>query len=685
MWTIATLAHAVEPDPYLWLEEVEGPKALRWVDKRNKASERELVRSPEFAPLRDRLLSIMNSDAKIPTPSVMGDQWYNFWQDGAHVQGVWRRTTRASYATAAPEWETVLDLDALSAAEGKRWVWHGAQCLPPEYRRCLLSLSDGGSDADVKREFDLVDKQFVDGGFTVPEAKSEVAWIDQDTLFVGFDWGEGSMTESGYPRQVRRWKRGTPLAQAELVDEGAATDMYVVGWVDHNPGYERAFLTRVHTFFSSETWWLDGEHKVHLDVPGDAEPAVWKDWLLVSLRSDWSVNGTTWPAGSLLVTRFDAFLAGGREFQPLFVPSARHSLEGYSVTRDAIVVASLDNVRSRIAVHTPTAGGVFGRSDIAGLSEFGSVSVWAVDSDTSNEVFATVTDFVTPSTLRLGSAEPGAPAPVVLKSSPAMFDATGLEVTQHEATSADGTRVPYFQVARADLALDGKRPTVVEGYGGFEISLTPGYDSVTGAAWLERGGVYVVANIRGGGEFGPSWHQAALKQDRHKAYEDFAAISQDLIDRRITSPEHLGALGGSNGGLLMGNMAMGWPKLYGAIVCQVPLLDMSRYTKLLAGASWEAEYGDPDDPEQWKFIQTFSPYHLVREGVEYPRILFTTSTRDDRVHPGHARKMAAKMLAQKHDILYWENTEGGHGGAANAEQRAKMWALAFVFLWNELQ
>jgi prolyl oligopeptidase len=681
---LAGAAHG-QDDPFLWLEEVEGRKALGWVGKQNLRSEKELAKVDGFEALQQRLLAILDADDRIPTPVQIGEHWYNFWQDKDHVQGVWRRTTRASYESGAPAWETVLDLDALSAAEGKRWVWHGATCLPPEYRRCLVQLSPGGSDADEKREFDLVDKAFVEGGFRLPEAKSDVSWIDGDHLFVGTEWG-GTTTDSGYPRQARIWKRGTPWEQAELVYDGQQTDVAVRSWTDHTPGFERQFVQRSITFYTSETFYrrpADGS-LVKLDVPLDASAGVWREWLVVELKSSWTVGDRTWPTGSLIAVKFDAFLAGDRAFVPLFAPEDRVSLQGWSGTQHHLLLTVLDNVRSRVRVLTPQEDGSFATSAVEGLPQNGTVSVWPVDPDHSDDVFVMSNDFLTPATLSIGAAVPGAPAPKVLRQATPKFDAAGLVVEQHEATSKDGTRIPYFQVSKAGIPLDGSHPTVVNGYGGFEVPMLPAYSGGVGVGWLEKGGVYVLANIRGGGEFGPSWHQAALKQNRHRAYEDFAAVAEDLVARKVTTPEHLGAMGGSNGGLLMGNMTVGWPQLFEAIVCQVPLLDMRRFNQLLAGASWMGEYGDPDDPEQWKFIQTFSPYHLVREDGDYPRVLFVTSTKDDRVHPGHARKMAARMKDQGHDVLYWENTEGGHGGAANNAQRAKMWAMSWSFLWSEL-
>jgi prolyl oligopeptidase len=669
-------------DPYLWLEDVTGDKSLSWVAERNEASTGELTSSPEFNALRDRLLAAFDSDDRIPFAAKRADQIYNFWQDGQHPRGLWRRTTMDSYRTAAPDWETVIDLDALGEAEGEAWVWHGADCLPPEYRKCLVSLSRGGADADVMREFDTVDKQFVEGGFGLPEAKGGATWLDADTLLVQTDFGAGTLTTSGYPRQVKLWERGAPLDDAPILFEGEAADVAVQAGRDFTPGFERTWVTRAMTFYTSETWVdVDGA-LFKLDVPEGANAFGWRGWLLVELRADWTVGGKTWKAGSLVATDLEAFLGGGRDFAALFTPTERTALSGVTTTKSAVVLNVLDNVRSRVTVVRPGADG-WSSSDLQGLPEFGSIGASAVDAYNSDELFLTITDFLTPTTLSLTSIDGGAPEQ--LKAMPSYFDASNLEIAQHEATSADGTKIPYFEVSRKDRKLKGKNPTLLYGYGGFEVSMTPSYSASIGMAWLEQGGTYVLANIRGGGEFGPSWHQAALKEKRHKAYEDFIAVGEDLVSRKVTKPAHLGIMGGSNGGLLMGNMLTMRPDLFGAVVCQVPLLDMQRYHTLLAGASWMGEYGDPEDPEQWKYIQTFSPYHNVKAGVNYPRVLFMTSTRDDRVHPGHARKMVARMIEQGHDVLYWENTEGGHGGAANNAQRATMSALAWTFLWNELQ
>jgi prolyl oligopeptidase len=672
---------ATPDDPYRWLEDVTAERSLDWVRELNAATTAELG-GEAFDALQARFRAILDSKEKIPGVRKIGAHYYNLWTDQEHPRGLWRRTTPAEYEKDEPAWETVLDVDALGAAEGESWVWHGATVLEPEARLCLLSLSRGGSDADVVREFDLQTRAFVEDGFEVPEAKSAVAWRDRDSLWVGTDFGAGSMTESGYPRLVKLWKRGTPLGEAELVYEGLPEDVWVGASRDQAPGFERDVLTRAMTFWTSETSILRDGKWQRIDKPDDANAGLHREWLFLELRSDWEVGGKRYAAGSLLANRLEDHLAGERAFDVLFEPTARVSLAGYSPTRHHVILATLDNVKSRLTVLTPGETG-WTRRPLEGLPTFGDLSASAIDPDESDEFFVTATDFVTPTALLHGKI--GGPAPRLLKTTPALFDAQGLVVSQHEAVSKDGTRVPYFEVRREDLILDGSAPTLLYAYGGFEISMTPSYSALRGAGWLEPGGVYVLANIRGGGEFGPAWHQAALKQNRPRAYEDLAAVARDLVARKVTSAAHLGVMGGSNGGLLVGNMICTYPELFGAAVCQVPLLDMRRYHELLAGASWMGEYGDPDVPEQWEYIRTFSPYHLVREDVKVPRTLFMTSTRDDRVHPGHARKMVARMKAQGHDVLYYENIEGGHGGAADAAQQARMWALAFRFLWGELR
>jgi len=668
-------------DPYLWLEDVTGEKSLNWVKERNAKTQTTFEANPEFNKLKEDLLEILNSKERIPFVTKSGDYYYNFWRDEKNERGIWRRTTLDEYRKASPAWELVLDLDEVAKAENENWVWAGVQILRPSYKRALISLSRGGADATVTREFDMETKSFVKDGFYRPEAKGSLGWIDENTVFVSTDFGQGSMTTSGYPRLAKRWKRGTPLEQAELVYEGLATDMSISAIHDDTPGFERNFVSRNLAFYNDELYWLNAEGKlIKIDAPNTANKNVIREYLILELREPWEIEGSTYQAGSLLVIKFDEFIAGKRKFDIAFEPSPNTSLASYGATKDHFYINVLEDVKNRIYVLTPTKDG-WKREPLTGAPQFGTVGVSSVDPDESNDYFLTVTDYITPTTLMIGSI---GKAPEKLKQLPAYFDASGLEITQNFATSEDGTKVPYFMVSQKGLKLDGNNPTLLYGYGGFEISLTPSYSGSVGRAWLSQGGVYVVANIRGGGEYGPRWHQAALKANRLRAYEDFAAVAKDLTRRGVTNPKKLGIQGGSNGGLLVGNMIALYPDLFEAGVCQVPLLDMKRYNKLLAGASWMAEYGNPDYPEQWAYIRKFSPYQNVQESVRYPKVLFTTSTRDDRVHPGHARKMMAKMESQGHAVWYYENIEGGHGGAANNKQSAFMQALAYTFLRQEL-
>jgi len=667
-------------DRYLWLEDVTGDKSLEWARARNAESAK-LLGTADMAALETRILDILDSKERIPVVQKLGPWYYNFWRDAKNPRGLWRRTTLAEYRKPEPAWETVIDVDALGAAEKENWVWHGPNCLKPEYKRCLVSLSRGGADADVVREFDLETKAFVKDGFFLPEAKSRTDWAGRDSLYVGTSFGPGSMTASGYPRIVKLWKRGTPLEQAETIYETRPADVSVVARRDDTKGFERDFVRRGMTFYSTELYLRREGQLLKIEKPDSSNASVHRDLLLLELREDWAVAGKSYPAGALLAADFEGFLKGERRFDVLFEPSERRSLAGYSPTRNHVLVNELDNVKNRVYVLSRK-DGTWTRELLPGMPEFGTVVATAVDDEESDDYFMTITDYVTPTSFSLGTIGEGAAEK--LKQLPAFFDATGLAVSQHETISKDGTRIPYFQVARMNLTLDGKNPTLLTGYGGFEISRVPSYGGSIGAAWLEKGGVYVVANIRGGGEFGPKWHQAALKANRHKAYEDFIAVAEDLIRRKVTKAPQLGIQGGSNGGLLMGNMLTMRPDLWGAVVCQAPLLDMRRYHMLLAGASWMGEYGNPDDPKQWAFIEGFSPYHQLKPGVKYPPTLFTTSTRDDRVHPGHARKMMARMAEMGQDVLYYENIEGGHGGAANNQQAAHMAALAYTFLWQKL-
>ncbi|MFR9774796.1 prolyl oligopeptidase family serine peptidase [Micromonospora sp. MS34] len=638
-----------------------------------------LTGGERFAALRTEIRQVLDAEDRIPYPGWRGDHlWYDFWTDAAHPRGLWRRTTLDQYRRPEPEWEVLLDVDALAAQEGENWVWQEVTVLRPGYDRCLISLSRGGADAVVVREFDLVRREFVADGFTLPEAKSSVCWIDADHVYVATDFGPGSLTTSGYPRVVKRWRRGTPLSAAEVVDEAQVDDLAVHAAHDHTPGFARDFVCRSLDFYRTENYLLTGSgQRRRIEVPEDAQWDVHREWLLIRLRSPWTVGTVTHPAGALLATRFEAFLDGGRDLTVLFRPDARTALSYHVWTRNHLILATLADVRSRLEVLTPGPDG-WRREPLPGVTEDDHSSVVETDPDTGDAYLLASEGFLRPATLRLGRI--GGPVEP-LKREPAFFDGTGLAVRQFSATSADGTQVPYFVVGDPEAPAG---PTLLTGYGGFEVSQTPHYSGGVGRGWLVRGGTYVVANIRGGGEYGPAWHRAALRENRPRAYEDFAAVATDLVTRGITTPAQLGVEGGSNGGLLMGVMLTRHPELFGAVVAHVPLLDMRRYHRLLAGASWTAEYGDPDRPDDWAWLRRYSPYHNVGGDLPYPPVLFVTSTRDDRVHPGHARKMAARLRASGHDVSYYENVEGGHGAAANNEQAAFNWALTLEFLWRRL-
>ncbi len=678
---MTTRSASGQEDPHLWLEDVEGDAALDWVRERNEVAVGAISADPDFDATKDRLLEIYDSDDRIPYATKRGPYVYNFWRDAEHPRGLWRRTSLASFRTDSPQWEVVIDVDALAESDEENWVWEGARCLYPDYDRCLILLSRGGADATVVREFDVPTKTFVEGGFELPEAKSRLGWVDRDTVYVGTDFGEGSLTESGYPRVVKEWRRGTSIDQAVTVFEGAVEDVSVTAFHDPTPGYERDFVYRGVTFYTNEVFQRTKKGLVKIDKPDGARFNADGPWLYLELREDWTIDERTFTAGSLLVHDFKKYMQGRRDFEVLFEPTDTSSLDDWSLTKNHLLLNVLDDVKNKLSV-VSYADGTWNRSPLPGAPDFGTVSARALDPLEGDGYWLYISDYLTPSTLTLGEINSGKAE--VLKQVPPLFDAEGLQVTQHFTTSEDGTRVPYFQVGPADT--DGPGPTLLYGYGGFEVTLLPSYNAGVGAAWLERGGTYVVANIRGGGEYGPRWHQAALRDNRHRAYEDFAAVARDLVERGVTRPDQLGTQGGSNGGLLMGNMYTMYPELFGAIVCQVPLLDMKRYTKLLAGASWAGEYGDPDVPEDWAFIEGFSPYHNLDASAEPPPpMLMTTSTRDDRVHPGHARKMKAAIeVLGRDEVLYYENIEGGHGGAANNDQAAFMRALSWTFLWNTL-
>jgi prolyl oligopeptidase len=625
---------------------------------------------------------VLDAEDRIPFPAFHGGYLFNLWKDAGHPRGLWRRTTLDEYRKREPDWQVLLDLDELAGRDGENWVWQGADLLRPAGERALVSLSRGGSDAAVVREFDLATRAFVADGFTLPEAKSAIGWIDADTVYVGTEFGPGSWTSSGYPRLVKRWRRGTPLAEAELVYAAEPDDVLAYAVHDPTPGFARDIVERRLDFFRTERYLRTaGGELVRIEAPDDADVSAHREWLLIRLRGEWTAGGRTHPAGTLLGTGFDEYLAGGRDLAVLFAPDGRTSLQYFTWTRRHLILVALRDVRSQVEVLTPGPEGWHRAPLLAsGAADGGFRQVDVVDTnaDETDEFLLSSTGFLQPTTLGYGSVGGEVEA---LKEEPAFFDAPGRSVRQFFATSPDGTRVPYFVVGSAG---NGPGPTLLQGYGGFEISQLPSYSGIIGRGWLARGGTYVLANIRGGGEYGPGWHRAAMRENRPLAYQDFAAVATDLVGRGITTPRLLAAMGGSNGGLLAGVALTRYPHLFGAVVSQVPLLDMRRYHRLLAGASWMAEYGDPDDDADWAYLRAFSPYHNVRSGQPYPPALFVTSTRDDRVHPGHARKMVARLREHGYDVTYYENVEGGHGAAADNAQLAFKWALVLEFLWRVL-
>jgi len=667
-------------DPFLWLEKIDSPKSMKWVKAQDTVTVKALEKFPDFQKLYNSNLKILNSKERIAYPSIHGKYIYNFWKDSTNERGLWRRTSFESYLSSSPKWETVIDIDSLSKADGVQWVFKGAEYLYPNYNLCLVNLSRGGSDAMVVKEFNLITKKFVKGGFNLPEAKQVVGWIDKNHLFVGTDFGKGSMTTSGYPRIVKEWTRGTPLSDAKTIYAGQASDVSIGGFEINTPERSYKFVQRGITFYTSDFYTIIEDSLIKLDLPKDIQfDGIFKNQMLLELKTDWKVGGKIYKQGSLISIDYDKFLKGARDFSLIYKPGSRESIISVGNTKDFLLINRLNNVRGELYKYTLNNNEWSGEKINA--PDYGTIEVIST-SDFSDRFFFTYTNFLNPSTLYLYE-EDGTIKKV--KSLPKFFDAGNFEVKQHEAVSKDGTKIPYFIVYNKNIKYNGENPTLQYAYGGFEISMRPYYSATIGTEWLSRGGVYVLANIRGGGEFGPKWHLAAIKQNRQKAYDDMIAVSEDLIKRKITSPKHLGVMGGSNGGLLVGVMLTERPDLYNAVVCQSPLLDMKRFNKLLAGASWMGEYGNPDNPKDWAYIKKYSPYQNVYKDKKYPPVLFTTSTRDDRVHPGHARKMAAKMESYGDHVYFYEYTEGGHSAGVTNKEVAFESALTFSFLWMNLK
>ncbi|UVI34929.1 prolyl oligopeptidase family serine peptidase [Brevibacterium spongiae] len=739
--TAPTTSAELPEDENLWLEDIYGDEQIAWVKDQN-ARTLERFQDGLFDAIAGDLRTALDSDDRIPMVTKRGDHLYNFWRDKTNPKGLWRRTTWDSYRTAEPDWDVLLDLDELAAREDTAWVWSGAMVRRSDNRRALVLLSPDGGDSHRVREFDLDDRAFVDGGFDIPAAKTRLAWLDDDTLLVATETDADSLTTSSYPRQARVLTRGQAVTEAPIVAEVPRDHVAIFVGSDVRPGAEttdRAVIVDALDFFNSRVSYLDlddirtAEQTLSsdpetwagtltcVDVPTDVEVGFERDLMLFRPQSSWHTATTEVPAGGLAVADVAAVKNGDITPRVIFAPDAHTSLQSFTFTRDYLVLELLSDVQSKLTVLD--LNNDFAESALPGVPANHMVGLGSVDKfdpATANDYWMVSTGFLTPSTLSygtLGTVSAGAagadstgatsehpdgtasidtresPVAEVVKTAPALFPTEGLSVEQHFATSADGTKIPYFQIAAADIILDGANPTLLDGYGGFEVSRTPGYSPVVGLGWLgrttngctRRRGVYVLANIRGGGEYGPEWHTSAMRENRMRCYEDYSAVARDLIDRGVTSPQRLACAGGSNGGLLVGNMLTQYPELFGAVSCGVPLLDMARYTKLSAGYSWKAEYGDPDVPEDWEFIKNFSPYHLLEEGRIYPPVLFWTATSDDRVGPVQARKMTARMQSMGiDDVWFFEDTEGGHSAASDNEQTAFTRALSYRFLWNAL-
>jgi prolyl oligopeptidase len=684
------LSAANEDDPYVWMEEIEGARALDWARAENARSLPQLQNDPRFKGIYDDAVRIVTAGDRIPAVSFAGDGTLrDFWQDAQHVRGIWRTTTVDSYQSGTPQWRTILDLDALAKTEKANWVWHAPSCLAPEDRYCLVELSNGGKDAAEVREFDTRTGTFDERGFRIPEAKSSYSWLDRDTLIVSHEWEKGQLTESGYPYVVKIMKRGQPLAAAKEVFRGAVKDVAVSPTVLREPDGRVAAVVIVQSvdFFNSSYHLLPpeggsyGDARVtKLDLPSKSTIQGYVSGrFVVSLEQDWAAYG--FKEGDLIDFDLNAVKASPQKLRASLVlrPTSSQSIEQVATTRDRLVVALYENVKGQV-LNLARSSGKW-TSTRLGLPRDSSIGISSA-ADSDNRLVLSVTSYLTPTSQWIADASAG--TPVQVRRLPARFDASPLLVEQFWAVSKDGTRIPYFVVRRKDLKLDGNAPTLLYAYGGFQVSQTPSYSGTVGKLWLEKGGVYVVANIRGGGEFGPRWHNAGLKLNRMRVYDDFFAVSEDLIRRKITSPRRFGIMGGSNGGLLMGVALTKRPELYNAIVIQVPLFDMIGYDHIGAGASWIGEYGDPKIPAERAMLMSYSPYQNLKPGQKYPKVFIETSTKDDRVHPAHARKAGARLKEYGYDFLYYENIDGGHAAAANLNERAMRSALEFTYLQQRL-
>lgn len=673
-------------DPRVWLEEVEGEEAMAWVEGQNERAYERLQGDALYETLFNEALSIYESTDRIPYGSFYAGYVWNFWQDSENTHGLWRRTSLESYLSDDPDWDVILDLDALSEAEGRNWVWRGSNCLTPGYDRCILTLSDGGSDAAVRREFLISERAFVEDGFITPESKGGIDWIDENTVMIGLAIGEEDSTDSGYASVAYRWERGTPYESATEIIRGDRTDVAMWGFrMEDSDGTAYMMMSQAVTFYDTVYWHLpDGGEPMQMPLPAKSSlRALYQDQLVFTVEEDWTPveGGTTYAQGSVLSFSMSEFAANGELPQvfTVYMPRERQSVGSIQSTRSALLMAIDENVVGGIEAFS-FAGDEW-TSESVPVPENLTLSISSADSG-EDIFFFNAEGFLTPDTLYMGNVADMTVNPI--KSIPERFNAEGLIVEQLESTSADGTRIPYFVVRHEDTVMDGSTPTLLYAYGGFEVSIRPSYSGSRGRLWLERGGAYVVANIRGGGEFGPSWHQAGLKMDRQRIYDDLISVAEDMHTRGLTSPRRTAVYGGSNGGLLTGVMYTQRPDLWNAVVSAVPLLDMLRFHTLLAGASWMGEYGNPEDPDEGGFLRSISPYHNVDANGDYPEIYIYTSTKDDRVHPGHARKMAHLLEELGHEYLYYENTEGGHAAAADLSEYARRDAMLYTFLMQNL-
>ena len=666
-------------DPYLWLEEVEGKKSLAWVEEQNEETFTRYTESNAFKEKYERIKKELNDDERIPSAYYQNGEMYNFWRDEKNVRGVWRKTSFKSYLKDEPIWEDILDIDQLANDEGINWLYKGADCLAPEYKRCLIRLSDGGTDAVTIREFDLEEKKFVKDGFNTYPSKQNASWVNEDQILIGADFGEGSMNESGYPMQVKLWNRGESLEEAKIFFSGSYEKIFNFPFVSIRPDGKYYGIIEGPTFFSEVLHLFDGEKLIKINLPQMIDiHGFFNESLILSIEEDWEI----FKSGSLLEINVNSLLANSideSDVKIIFEPDGQRFISGVSIGKHQLMVSMLENVNGKITRFMKK-DDRWDSKDIEGFQN-STMNIYGQDVWSDNS-FISVSNFLEPSSIY--HASDGADYKKI-KSRKNSIDPEKYRVEQNFVSSADGTSIPYFLISRKDINLDGKNPTILYGYGGFQISKPPSYLGGSIAEyWLNSGGVYVVSNIRGGGEYGPAWHQSALKENRQRAYDDFIAIAIDLIEEGITSKDHLGIEGRSNGGLLVGATFTQRPDLFNAVICGVPLLDMYRYDKLLAGASWVDEYGDPDNPEEWEYIRKYSPYQNLKKGTEYPEVFFYTSTKDDRVHPGHARKMAKKMTDMGSPIVYYENTEGGHAGTSNIDQFSFLLALQLAYLEDKL-